>query len=707
MRTAKYLLDDRSLMLHKPGARFGETGIHADGNNLTVVFLSMNRTSLSIRLIESFKTFVPHFAGRFLIVDNGSEATELAILKAYLANDCPFANDILELGKNYGVAGGRNRGFREVKTDWILSLDNDIYLINNPFPQINRDLVTTGCHFLSVPLLNPDHETLYSIGGNIDPLMIEGGYPFLGIRCAVLPGSSIKSIADFSPEGEAFLCTFLFGGAGIFNRRTHDLVGDLDEGMQVGFEDMEFSLRLYQAGLKVGGSCVTSFVHDHPKAEGTADQLYERERYSRQRLFESARHFERKHGIRVWSEGVDQWLRAREGDQGIASPDEVRGQAAASAKRPRIALIVDSPDWAFANIARQVSARLSDEFEFEVISTWSLAEIDRAHAVDAGQSGRQPLDSRDSFPRILLRSDEFDLMHVFWRSSLTILTEARSNDLAGYAARLGFELQEFRSRFVDQAKLTTSVYDHLYLDGEISSQLAAVFRNVVVDYTVSSEKLNGIYRAHSTFVAPGAVIQDGVDLGLFHPRNLERFDLAHDRELVVGWVGNSGWGGNDSKGVKTILEPAIAELQARGIAIRGEFSDRMIRHVPQSEMIDYYSGIDVLVCASKIEGTPNPVLEAMACGVPVVSTDVGIVPEVLGPLQSQFILPARSVDCMVDALQVLATDRGVLRKLSSENLTRIAEWTWDKQAEKFRAFFRDALAPDQAERPRARAGELA
>ena len=56
----------------------------------------------------------------------------------------------------------------------------------------------------------------------------------------------------------------------------------------------------------------------------------------------------------------------------------------------------------------------------------------------------------------------------------------------------------------------------------------------------------------------------------------------------------------------------------------------MIAH---EDMPEYYNGIDIYVCTSRTEGTPNTVLEAMACGVPVISTDVGIVPEVFGEKQ--------------------------------------------------------------------------
>jgi len=76
-------------------------------------------------------------------------------------------------------------------------------------------------------------------------------------------------------------------------------------------------------------------------------------------------------------------------------------------------------------------------------------------------------------------------------------------------------------------------------------------------------------------------------------------------------------------------------------------------YIPHTEMVNCYSKIDLYVCTSKIEGTPNPILEAMACGVPIISTDVGIVPQVLGPKQSEFILTERSVHGLKRAIHRL------------------------------------------------------
>lgn len=113
--------------------------------------------------------------------------------------------------------------------------------------------------------------------------------------------------------------------------------------------------------------------------------------------------------------------------------------------------------------------------------------------------------------------------------------------------------------------------------------------------------------------------------------------------------------------------------------------------IPHERMPDYYSKIDVLVCTSKIEGTPNPVLEAMACGVPVVSTDVGVVPQVFGELQKSFILEERSIRALADAIVRLISEPSLLTELSRENLLSIQRWDWSIQAEKFGEYFSSLL----------------
>ena len=59
------------------------TNIGTDGSNLTIAVLMMNRSSLTIRLMDSIKKIMPDFAGEFLIGDNGSSKNELDLVKEH------------------------------------------------------------------------------------------------------------------------------------------------------------------------------------------------------------------------------------------------------------------------------------------------------------------------------------------------------------------------------------------------------------------------------------------------------------------------------------------------------------------------------------------------------------------------------------------------------------------------------------------------
>jgi glycosyltransferase involved in cell wall biosynthesis len=72
---------------------------------------------------------------------------------------------------------------------------------------------------------------------------------------------------------------------------------------------------------------------------------------------------------------------------------------------------------------------------------------------------------------------------------------------------------------------------------------------------------------------------------------------------------------------------AALELQARRLGIEARV--RFLGGVPQAALVEYYNAADLLVLTSSREGMPNVVLEALACGTPVVATRVGGVPEVI------------------------------------------------------------------------------
>ena len=174
---------------------------------------------------------------------------------------------------------------------------------------------------------------------------------------------------------------------------------------------------------------------------------------------------------------------------------------------------------------------------------------------------------------------------------------------------------------------------------------------------------------------------------------LERFNNIQKVINGHSWAGNSKWAHEkeDFKGLHTILRPAVEELQAEGYPVELEICDSSVNKIPHSEMPKYYEKIDLYVCVSKIEGTPNPILECMACGVPFISTKVGIVPEVAGEVQKLYILQERSISCLKNKLIEILDNPGILKILSDENLNSIKYWDWKDRARKFIDFWNSYL----------------
>lgn len=340
--------------------------------------------------------------------------------------------------------------------------------------------------------------------------------------------------------------------------------------------------------------------------------------------------------------------------------------------RPKVALVVDVYHWAFGNISRQVKRYLSDRYDFRII----------------------PISDLGSLLRVLMLTEDCQIVHFFWREEIL---QIGSQHYRRATQALGMNWEAFEARFIAGKLITTSIYDHLMQDAASMSARADAYGRLP-GYTVANQKLLSFYENPPVpFPAPICTTEDGVDLTLFRPAQLERFASSSQRELIVGWVGNSAWEGKteDFKGLHTILRPAVDELRAEGYPIRLELADRQQGFTPHEEMPRYYAKIDVLACSSKIEGTPNPVLEAMACGVPVVSTDVGIVPEVFGKRQLDFILEERSKDCMKDKLKSMVGQAALLQALSAENLESIRGWDWSIKAENFHRFFSAVLGREQ------------
>lgn len=169
-------------------------------------------------------------------------------------------------------------------------------------------------------------------------------------------------------------------------------------------------------------------------------------------------------------------------------------------------------------------------------------------------------------------------------------------------------------------------------------------------------------------VNPGkiVVLRNGVDLDRFGPR---------DRPSLRAGLGLHGpvWltVGNliELKGVNIAVE-ALAQVPDATLLIAGEGPQeqdlrqlvkrlgldsrvRFLGAVPHAQLCDYYNVADAVVHASSREGMPNVVLEAMACGTPVIATSVGGIPELINAPEAGELMQARSAEALVQAWHAL------------------------------------------------------
>lgn len=334
-------------------------------------------------------------------------------------------------------------------------------------------------------------------------------------------------------------------------------------------------------------------------------------------------------------------------------------------QKKKIALIIDTENWAFDNIAHQVKKNL-DCYDIDIIP------------------GRI---FKGNMAKLFIFCQNYDLIHFIWRGYISLLDR---EEMYSYIESLGMTTEEFKEKFIYNKKISFSVCDELYLEGEEKWRTDKILE-YTDKYFVTSKRLCDIYSKLNK--KPMMIIHDGVDLNNYKPQNLERFENVTN--INVGWVGNSKFKGSDNdcdmKGVEGVIKPAIKELQDEGYKIELKLADRNIKMIEQKDMPNFYNSLELYVCASKAEGSPLTVLEAMAMGIPVISTNVGIVEEAFGDCQKNYILQERSKECLKEKIKYLISNNSEFKKLSQENLESIKKWDWKIISEQYKEFFDKVL----------------
>ncbi|MBU6998529.1 MAG: glycosyltransferase family 4 protein [Theionarchaea archaeon] len=111
-------------------------------------------------------------------------------------------------------------------------------------------------------------------------------------------------------------------------------------------------------------------------------------------------------------------------------------------------------------------------------------------------------------------------------------------------------------------------------------------------------------------------------------------------------------------------------------------------YIPYEDMPGMYSAADLYVYPSLYEGFGLPVVEAMACGCPVVASNVSSLPEVVGDAG---VLAAPTVDELATSMQEILRDESLRNELSRKGLDRASKFTWKKTAVETRKVYEELV----------------
>jgi glycosyltransferase involved in cell wall biosynthesis len=161
-----------------------------------------------------------------------------------------------------------------------------------------------------------------------------------------------------------------------------------------------------------------------------------------------------------------------------------------------------------------------------------------------------------------------------------------------------------------------------------------------------------------------------LSVGTIQPRkNYRRLIQAFARlKLDVSLViaGGQGWS----------YETVYDEAQKQGVAERVYFPG----FVAEADLPALYSAASLFVYPSLYEGFGLPILEAMACGVPVIASNQSSLPEVVG--SDGLLVDPYDVEAMAEAMARLLEEPRLSQRLSEAGQARAAQFTWSDTATK-------------------------
>lgn len=196
------------------------------------------------------------------------------------------------------------------------------------------------------------------------------------------------------------------------------------------------------------------------------------------------------------------------------------------------------------------------------------------------------------------------------------------------------------------------------------------------------------------------VVYNGIDTTIFSPLKIKK----NKRDII--FVGNIEDG---KKGfvyllkAMTLIKSDVRLVVVDGGAPHRKLTNKLIDKLgirekiffagtaSSDDLVSLYCRSSIAIVPSVYEGFGFPAGEAMACGVPVISSDGGALPEVVG--DAGIVVPSRDAKSLAEAIDSLINDDYLLKEYAQKGLSRINSlFTWEKAVSQMVELYRDLIA---------------
>ncbi|MHB8440131.1 MAG: glycosyltransferase family 4 protein, partial [Acidimicrobiales bacterium] len=225
----------------------------------------------------------------------------------------------------------------------------------------------------------------------------------------------------------------------------------------------------------------------------------------------------------------------------------------------------------------------------------------------------------------------------------------------------------------------------------------------VIDYFgARPEQVVAVHHGIPTGIGAGGDASAGAEPGPLAPQRLPKGAARY--VLAVGTVEPR----KDYPGLVRAFDAVAADHDDVALVIAGgqgwgsaELTDALTRashrervvctgYVDDAELKAWMGGAAVLVYPSRYEGFGFPPLQAMAAGVPVVTTDAGAVPEIVG--DAAVVVPVGDTDALAAGLDAVLDDEMRRQTLIAAGRERAGEFTWETCASGLAALYVSAAS---------------